>query len=204
VGALLVFQQNAYTFSAALLQPPKYDSTASDAAAYGAIGALIGHDMSHYVDVLGADYEPDGRMRRWWTAEDSTKFDAAAAPLVRQFSEYEPFPGVHVDGRLTRTENVADLAGLTAAFEAYRKSLGAKASDKEYVHRGDREFFIAFAQAFGAKLSESAMRAQLATDHAPERYRMNTVRNLDAWYQAFDVARGQRLYLEPRDRVRVW
>jgi predicted metalloendopeptidase len=204
VGALLVFQQNAYTFSAALLQPPKYDSTASDAAAYGAIGALIGHDMSHYVDVLGADYEPDGRMRRWWTAEDSTKFDAAAAPLVRQFSEYEPFPGVHVDGRLTRTENVADLAGLTAAFEAYRKSLGAKASDKEYVHHADREFFIAFAQAFGAKLSESAMRAQLATDHAPERYRMNTVRNLDAWYQAFDVARGQRLYLEPRDRVRVW
>ncbi len=204
VGALLVFQQNAYTFSAALLQPPKYDSTASDAATYGAIGAIIGHDMSHFVDVLGADYEPDGRMRRWWTADDSTTFDAAAAPLVRQFSEYEPFPGVHVDGRLTRTENVADLAGLTAAFEAYRNSLGAKASDKEYVHRADREFFIAFAQAFGAKLSEPAIRAQLATDHAPEMYRMNTVRNIDAWYAAFDVARGERLYVEPGDRVRVW
>jgi putative endopeptidase len=204
VGALLVFQQNAYTFSAALLQPPKYDSTASDAATYGAIGAIIGHDMSHFVDVLGADYEPDGRMRRWWTADDSSKFEAAAAPLVRQFSDYEPLPGVHVNGRLTRTENVADLAGLTAAFEAYRTSLGAKVADHDYVRRADREFFIAFAQAFGVKMNEVAMRAQLATDHAPEMYRFNTVRNLDAWYEAFDVVPGQRLYVEPRARVHVW
>ena len=204
VGALLVFQQNAYTFSAALLQPPKYDSTAADAATYGAIGAIIGHDVSHFVDVLGADYEPDGRMRRWWTADDSAKFEAAAEPLVRQFSDYEALPGVHVNGRLTRTENVADLAGLTAAFEAYRTSLGAKVADREYVRRADREFFIAFAQAFGVKMNEAAMRAQLATDHAPEMYRFNTVRNLDAWYEAFDVVPGQRLYVEPRARVRVW
>ena len=104
--------------------------------------------MSHFVDVLGADYEPDGRMRRWWTADDAAKFEAAAEPIVRQFSEYQPLPGLNVDGRLTRTENVADLAGLTAAFEAYRKSLGAKAADRDYVRREDREFFIAFAQAF--------------------------------------------------------
>lgn len=204
VGAILNFQQNAYEFAAALLQSPKYDSTASDAATYGAIGALIGHDMSHFVDVLGADYEPDGRMHRWWTADDSAKFETAAEPLVRQFSEYEPLQGVHVDGRLTRTENVADLAGLTAAFEAYRKTLGAKATDRRYVRRADREFFIAFAQAFGAKLSETAMRAQVATDHAPEMYRMNTVRNIDAWYAAFDVVPGQRLYLEKSTRVRIW
>ena len=197
-GAVLIFQQNAYTFSAALLQPPKYDSTASDAATYGAIGAIIGHDMSHFVDVLGADYQPDGRMRRWWTADDSAKFEAAADPIVTQFSQYTPLSGLHLNGRLTRTENVADLAGLIAAFEAHRKSLGAKAADKEYVRRADREFFIAFAQAFGAKLNETAMRAQAATDHAPEMYRMNTVRNLDAWYEAFDVVPGQRLYLEPR------
>ena len=203
-GAVLIFQQNAYEFSAALLQSPKYDSTASDAAAYGAIGAIIGHDMSHFVDVLGADYEPDGRMRRWWTSSDSAKFEAVAEPIVRQFSEYEPLPGLHVNGRLTRTENVADLAGLTAAFEAYRRSLGAKAADREYVRRLDREFFIAFAQAFGAKMNETAMRAQVATDHAPEMYRMNTVRNLDAWYVAFDVVPGQRLYVEPRARVRIW
>ena len=204
VGAVLIFQQNAYEFAAALLQPPKYDSAASEAATYGAIGAIIGHDTSHFVDVLGADYEADGRMRRWWTGDDSARFDAAAEPIVRQFSEYQPFPGLKVNGRLTRTENVADLAGLTAAFEAYRKSLGAKATDRNYVRRADREFFIAFAQTFGAKLNETAMRAQLATDHAPEMYRMDTVRNLDAWYEAFDVVPGQRLYLEPTARVRIW
>ena len=126
VGAVLIFQQNAYQFAAALLQPPKYDSNSSDAATYGAIGAIIGHDTSHFVDVLGADYEPDGRMRRWWTKDDSARFEAAAEPLVRQFSTYQALPGLNVNGRLTRTENVADLAGLTAAFEAYRKSLGAE------------------------------------------------------------------------------
>jgi predicted metalloendopeptidase len=204
VGAVLIFQQNAYQFSAALLQPPKYDSTASDAAAYGAIGAIIGHDMSHFVDVLGADYGPDGRMRRWWTADDSAKFEAAAEPIVRQFSAYQPLPGLNVNGRLTRTENVADLAGLTAAFEAHRTALGTKAADGDDVRRADREFFIAFAQAFGAKMNESAMRAQLENDHAPEAYRMDTVRNLDAWYGAFDVVPGQRLYVEPSARVHIW
>jgi predicted metalloendopeptidase len=203
-GAVLTFQQNAYTFSAALLQPPKYDSTASDAATYGAIGAIIGHDMSHFVDVLGADYEPDGRMHRWWTRDDSAKFEAAAEPLVRQFSGYEPLPGLRVDGRLTRTENVADLAGLTVAFEAYRESLGPKGADRAYLRRVDREFFIAFAQAFGVTMNENGLRAQLATDHAPEMYRFDTVRNLDAWYEAFDVVPGQRLYLEPSSRVRIW
>jgi predicted metalloendopeptidase len=204
VGAVLNFQQNAYLFAAAFLQSPKYDSAASDAATYGAIGAIIGHDMSHFVDVLGADYEPDGRMRRWWTADDSANFEAVAEPIVRQFAEYQPLPGLTVNGRLTRTENVADLAGLTAAFEAHRKALAGRLEDRSYVRRADREFFIAFAQAFGAKMNETAMRAQLATDHAPEMYRMDTVRNLDAWYEAFDVVAGQRLYVEPRARVRVW
>lgn len=203
-GAVLVFQQNAYTFSAALLQPPKFDSTASDAEAYGAIGAIIAHDISHFVDVLGVNYEPNGRMHRWWTDTDSARFEAAAEPIVRQFSGYEPLPGLRVDGRLTRTENVADLAGLTAAFEAYRASLGARASDSRVIRREDRAFFIAFAQAFGAKLSETALRAQLVTDHAPDQYRMDTVRNLDAWYDAFDVGPGQRLYLEPSARVHIW
>ena len=204
VGAVLIFQQNAYEFTAALLQPPKYDSTASAAATYGAIGALIGHDMSHFVDVLGADYQPDGRLHRWWTADDSLNFEAAAEPIVRQFAEYEPLPGLNVNGRLTRTENVADLAGLTAAFEAYRKSLGADAAKRADFRRGDREFFIAFAQTFRTKMNDTAMRAQLATDHAPERYRMDTVRNLDAWYEAFDVVPGQRLYVDPHARVRIW
>ncbi|MEP6765038.1 MAG: M13 family metallopeptidase [Gemmatimonadaceae bacterium] len=204
VGAMLIFQQNAYTFTAALLQPPKYDSTASDAAMYGAIGAIIGHDISHFVDVLGADYEPDGRTHRWWTVDDSAKFEAAAEPIVKQFSSYQPLPGMNVDGRLTRTENVADLAGLTTAFEAYRKSIGAKVTDMNYVRMNDRKFFISFAQAFRTKMNEKAMRAQIASDHAPEMYRFSTVRNIDAWYEAFNVVPGQKLYVEPKARVRIW
>jgi putative endopeptidase len=204
VGAVLIFQQNAYDFSAALLQAPKYDATASDAASYGAIGAIIGHDVSHFVDVLGAEYGVDGEMRRWWTPEDSSRYQALAAPLVNQFASYRPFPDAAVNGTLTQTENIADLAGLTAAFDAYRKTLGDKATEKAYVRQQDREFFIAFAQSWRAKLSDAGMRAQLAGDHAPETYRVSTVRNLDAWYDAFDVVPGDRLYLEPKARVRIW
>ena len=204
VGAILLFQQNAYDFSAALLQPPKYDAAASDAASYGAIGAIIGHDVSHFVDVLGADYGVDGAMRRWWTATDAARFQALADPLVSQFSSYRPFPDAAVDGKLTQTENIADLAGLASAFDAYRGTLGERAMDTSYVRQQDREFFIAFAQSWRTKLTDSGMRAQLATDHAPEMYRVSTVRNLDAWYDAFDVRPGQRLFLEPKARVRIW
>jgi predicted metalloendopeptidase len=204
VGAILVFQQNAYDFTAALLQPPKFDANASDAAAYGAIGAIIGHDVTHYVDVLGAEYGVDGAMRRWWTADDSLHYAALTQPLVDQFSSYRPFPDAAVDGKLTLRENIADLAGLAAAFDAYRKTLGARATDKNYTRQCDREFFIAFAQAWRTKMTDAAMRAQLATDHAPDMYRFSTVRNLDAWYDAFDVVAGQRLFLEPTARVRIW
>src|SRR5262249_52651555 len=162
-GAVLIFQQNAHECSAARLPPPTCATPATRCAALGAIGAIIGHDMSHFVDVLGADYAPDGRMRRWWSADDSVRFEAAAQPIVKQFSEYRPLSDLAVNGRLTRTENVADLAGLTAAFQAYRTSLGAKAADREYARREDREFFIAFAQAFGMKMNETALRAQLAS-----------------------------------------
>jgi predicted metalloendopeptidase len=203
-GALLVFQLNMYDFSAALLQAPKYDPSASDAASYGAIGAIIGHDVSHYVDVLGADYDASGAMRRWWTAHDSASYQTLTQPLVDQFSAYRPFPDTPVNGRLTQTENIADLTGLVSAFDAYRKSLGTRAADKTYVREQDREFFIAFAQAWRVLMSDAAMRKQLSNDHAPEIYRVFTVRNMDAWYDAFDVVPGQRLYLEPAARVRIW
>jgi putative endopeptidase len=204
-GAVLTFHQNAYNFAAALLQPPKFDPAASDAANYGAIGAIVGHEVSHFVDTLGAEYEADGRMRRWWTAEDMSGYQASTAALVNQFSGYRPFADLAVDGKLTLTENLADLGGLAAAFEAYRRTLGSQASDKEYVRQQDRQFFIGFARAWRAKSGEAATRAQIATDgHAPESYRIATVRNLDAWYDAFDVQPGQRLYLEPQARVRVW
>jgi predicted metalloendopeptidase len=204
VGAVLVFQQNAYDFAAALLQPPKFDPAASDAACYGAIGAIIGHDVSHFVDVLGAEYDVDGALRHWWTPEDASRFKTLSEPLVSQFSSYRPFADSAVDGNASRTENIADLAGLTAAFDAYRASLGARAADRSYVRQQDREFFIAFAQSWRTRTSDAALRAQLSSDHAPERYRVATVRNLDAWYDAFDVRPGQRLYLAPADRVRVW
>jgi len=203
-GAVLVFELNAYDFAAALLQPPKFDETASDAATYGAIGAIIGHDVTHFVDVLGSQYDIEGRQRRWWTAEDSARFQALAEPLVNQFSAYRPFADSSLNGRLTETENIADLGGLGAAFDAYRRSLGSRIKDREYVRQHDREFFIAFAQSWRAKIGEGAMRKQLGNDHAPENYRVATVRNFDAWYDAFDVVKGQRLYLEPKARVRVW
>jgi predicted metalloendopeptidase len=205
VGAILVFQQNAYNFPAALLQAPKFDPTASDAANYGAIGAIVGHEVSHFVDMLGAEWDADKRMRRWWTAEDMTRFQAAADPLVNQYSAYHPIPGLAINGKLTQTENVADLAGLAAAFDAYRKTLGSGAGDPAYVRRQDREFFLGFARSWRGKIREEALRTLLATDgHAPESYRIATVRNLDAWYDAFDVQPGQQLYLEPEARVRVW
>ncbi len=203
-GAILTFHQNAYDFAAALLQPPKFDASASDAACYGAIGAIIGHDVSHFVDVLGAEYDVNGAMRHWWTADDASRFRSLTDPLARQFASYRPFPGTAIDGALTLTENVADLAGLTAAFDAYRATLGERASDTSYVRRGDRDFFIAFAQSWRTTTSDAALRAQLSSDHAPEMYRVATVRNLDAWYDAFDVRPGQRLYLAPTARVRIW
>lgn len=207
VGAILVFQQNAYTMSAALLEPPKYDHASSDAAAYGAVGALLGHDFTHYIDVLGAEYDTEHRLRRWWTAEDMQRFQALAQPLVDQFSAYQPLPGHSIDGKLTLTENIADLGGLAAAFDAYRKALGGGATepDAERVRKQDREFFIAYARTLRRKVSEDALRKQVASsDHAPEEYRADAVRNLDAWYAAFDVRPGQRLYLEPSARVRIW
>ena len=205
VGAILVFQQNSYVMSAALLEPPKYDHTSSDAAAYGSIGALLGHDFTHYIDTLGADYDTEHRMQHWWTPEDMQRFQALTQLLVDQFSAYQPLPGLSINGKLTLTENIADLGGLAAAFDAHRKALGSRKTDAATVRAQDREFFIAYAQTLRRKIREDALRKQVATsDHAPEEYRADAVRNLDAWYAAFDVRPGQRLYLEPSARVRVW
>ncbi len=204
-GAVLLFHQNSYNFAAALLQDPKFDPAGSDAANYGAIGAIVGHEISHFVDTLGAEYEADGRMRRWWTPEDLTRYQASTEALVNQFSGYQPFANLSVNGKLTLTENLADLGGLAAAFEAYRRKLGSQAGDKGTLRQQDRQFFIGFARAWRSKSSEQATRAQIATDgHAPETYRIATVRNIDAWYEAFDVQPGQRLYLDPKARIRIW
>ena len=217
VGGLLNFLQNSYNFSAALMQPPKFDASQSDAANYGAIGAVMGHEISHFVDTLGADYDAQGALSPWWSPEDKTRFAAATQPLVEQFSNYKPFADVAVNGKLALGENVADLGGLAAAFEAHRRHLqatqganqgtakGSALNDKAFVRQQDRQFFIGFARAWRVKMTDAALRTQsLTNDHAPEMFRVFTVRNLDAWYEAFDVQPGQRLYLEPKARVRVW
>ena len=204
-GAVLNFQLNTYNFAAALLQPPKFDADASEAASYGATGAIFAHEVIHFVDSLGADYDTEGAMHEWWSAEDKSRYASATRPLVAQFSAYRPLPDAAVDGQRTLVENAADLGGLAVAFDAYRDAVGRRAADGEALRRMDREFFTAYARAWRSTIRDDALRAMLKGDsHAPDRYRVATVRNLDAWYEAFDVKPGQRLYLDPKERVRVW
>lgn len=205
VTAVLYFQRSAYNFPAAFLQSPKFEPAASDAMNYGAIGAIIGHEVSHFVDKLGAEFDDRGARRYWWTVEDDVRYRELSDPLARQMAGYRPFPDVAVDPKAKLTEAVADLNGLAAAFDAHRRALGDRAVDREYVKQQDREFFVGFARSWRAKLSDEAMRKQAVSGiHAPEKYRVATVRNLDAWYDAFDVKPGSRLYLPPAERVRIW
>jgi predicted metalloendopeptidase len=196
VNAVNLPLQNALNFPAAILQPPFYDPKASDAANYGAIGAIIGHEISHSFDDQGAQFDSTGKLRDWWTKSDLEHFQAASAKLVAQYSAYKPFADLNVNGQLTLSENLADLAGLAASYDAF------KAASKDGA---DRDFFLGFAQAWRSKFREPALRRGVLTDgHAPAMYRAATVRNLDAWYTAFDVQPGQQLYLAPEQRVRVW
>lgn len=205
VGGLLNFQLNTYNFAAALLQTPKYEAESSDAYNYGAIGAIVGHETSHYVDQLGADYDATGAFAHWWTADDQARFQVAADRLGRQVGAYDLGEGRTIDPKRTQVENVADLAGLATALDAFHATLGTRVTDTAFVRAQDREFFIGFARSWRGLIADSALARVLATDaHAPEWYRAAIVRNIDAWYAAFDVRPGQRLYLAPEDRVRVW
>ena len=205
VNAVNLPARNAMNFPAAILQPPFFDPSRPAPMDYGAIGAVIGHEISHSFDNLGAQFDAEGRLRNWWTAEDLAHFNQAAEQLVRQYDAYRPFPDLAVNGRLTLAENLADLAGLTAAYDAYRLSFGGKPAPVVGGLSGDQQFFLSFAQAWRGKLRDAALRQRLLTDgHAPGRYRALTVRNIDAWYGAFAVKPGQALHLAPGDRVRVW
>ncbi|HVQ07955.1 MAG TPA: M13 family metallopeptidase [Allosphingosinicella sp.] len=205
VNAVNLPLQNAMNFPAGILEPPFYDRNADPAYNYGAIGSVIGHEISHSFDNLGADFDHEGRLRNWWTAEDSAHFREASAALVRQYNTYEPFPGLHINGELTLGENIADLAGLVAAYDAYHASLGGREAPVIGGLTGDQRFFLGFAQSRREHTREATLRNLIATDgHAPGRYRAETVRNLDAWYRAFNVQPGQRLYLAPADRVTIW
>jgi putative endopeptidase len=198
VNAVNLPVQNALNFPAAILEPPFFDAAASAAHNYGAIGAVIGHEISHSFDDTGSQFDATGRFVNWWTPEDLAHFKEAATKLVAQYDAYMPFPDLHVNGKLTLSENIADVAGLSAAYDAYRAQ-GNPTADS------DRVFFTSYAQAWKAKRREALSRQLVVIDgHAPDEYRADTVRNLDAWYPAFDVKKGQRLYLDPPDRVRVW
>jgi len=205
VNALNLPLQNALNFPAAILEAPFFDPAADPAANYGSIGAIIGHEISHSFDNLGAEFDALGRLATWWTPEDLAHFQAAGQRLVAQVAAYEPFPGVHVNGQQTLGENIADVAGLSAAFDAWRLSLAGHPAPTLDGLTGEQRFFLAFGQSWRSKVREPALRQQLVTDgHAPGRWRAFTVRNVDAWYDAFGVQAGQALYLEPADRVRVW
>jgi putative endopeptidase len=205
VNAVNLPLQNALNFPAAILQAPYYDATADAASNYGAIGAVIGHEITHGFDDLGAGFDSSGRLRNWWTRTDLDHFKAAGQALVAQYNGYEALPGLHLNGQLTLSENIADVAGLTAAYEAYHASLGGKPAPVIGGLTADQRFFLAFAQAWRAKFRDETLRAQVIGDgHAPDMFRAQTVRNLDAWYPAFQVEPGQKLYLAPDKRVKVW
>ena len=196
---------NALNFPAAELQPPHFDPRAPAAVNYASIGAIIGHEISHSFDNDGAQFDAMGRMRNWWTPDDFAHFKASGVALAKQFDGYKPFPDLAVKGEQTLSENIADVAGLSATYDAYRASLGGKEGPTANGLRGDQQFFIAFAQTWRLKTREAQLRQQILTDgHAPAQYRALTVRNLDAWYAAFDVKPGDGLYLAPKDRVKVW
>ena len=205
VNALNVPLENRLIFPAAILEAPFFDGAADDAVNYGAIGAVIGHEISHSFDSSGALFDERGRMVNWWTPEDLKRFNAAGEALVAQYDAYHPFPDASVNGRLTLAENIADVAGLATAYDAYTLSQAAKPAQTLDGFTPDQRFFLGFAQYYRSKAREVARRNALLTDaHAPGEYRAETVRNQDAWYPAFDVKPGQKLYLSPEQRVKVW
>jgi putative endopeptidase len=205
VNAVNLPLQNAMNFPAAILNPPFYYPGGDPVRNYGAIGTIIGHEISHSFDDQGAQFDASGRLANWWTPEDLAHFNEAGERLVKQYDAYEPLPGLHVNGKLTLSENIADVAGVAAAFGGYRAAYASQKLPTVDGFTPDQRFFIGFGQAWRGKERPEALRAQVLTDgHAPGRYRADTVRNVDAWYAAFDVKPGVDLYLAPDARVRVW
>jgi predicted metalloendopeptidase len=205
VNAVNLPVQNALNFPAAILVRPFFDPKADAAYNYGAIGGVIGHEISHSFDNNGALFDSTGRLRNWWTPADFKRFEEAGNALAAQYDQYEALPGLHVNGKLTLGENIADVAGLAAAYDAYKHSLNGKEAPVIDGFSGDQRFFIAYAQSWASKMRPETLRQRVLTDgHAPGNFRALTVRNLDPWYSAFNVQEGEKLYLAPDKRVKVW
>ncbi|KQM61418.1 MULTISPECIES: M13 family metallopeptidase [unclassified Sphingomonas] len=195
---------NEIVFPAAILQPPFFDPNADPAVNYGAIGAVIGHEISHHFDDQGRKYDVNGSLTDWWTAEDVKRFEERTAALVKQYDAYEPLPGLHVKGELTLGENIADLAGLTAAWDAYTH---AYPNDRKVIDGfgPEQRFYLGWAQVWRRSYREANLRQRLLTDpHSPSEQRAWVVRNLDPWYQGYKPAMGEYLFLSPEQRVRIW
>jgi putative endopeptidase len=205
VNAVNLPAMNAMNFPAAILQPPFFDPDRPLSMDYGAIGAIMGHEISHSFDDQGAQFDAEGRLANWWTPEDLAHFQKAADRLAQQYDAYKPFPDLALNGKLTLSENIADVAGLAASYDAWRLALGGRPAPVVGGLTGDQQFFVAYGQSWRTKVREQALRQQVLADaHAPNEWRVATVRNLDAWYAAFDVKPGQKMHLAPAERVRVW
>jgi putative endopeptidase len=197
---------NEIVFPAAILQPPFFDPNADPAVNYGAIGGVIGHEMGHGFDDQGAKSDAKGILRTWWLPDDTAAFKKLGDKLAAQFDTYEALPGLHVNGRLTLGENIGDLSGVTIAYDAYHRSLHGKEPPVLDGLTGDQRFFLAWAQAWRTLIRDEALRNQVTSDpHSPAQFRVSgVVRNVDAWYAAFQVKPGDKLYLKPEERVRIW
>ena len=205
VNAVNLPLQNALNFPAAILDPPFFDAQADAAFNYGAIGSIIGHEISHSFDDQGSQFDADGRLVDWWTKADYAYFRYTALRLADQYSHYSPFPGVFVDGRQTLSENIADVAGLSASLDGWRASLRGRKAPVIDGLTGEQRFFLAYAQTRQLATRDAALRQQILTDgHAPAMYRAEAVRNIDAWYDAFAVTPDETYYLDRAHRVRVW
>lgn len=196
---------NEIVFPAAILQPPFFDPNADDAINYGGIGAVIGHEISHHFDDQGSKYDPTGRLADWWTPQDMERFNARTKQLVEQYNAYEGLPGLNVDGQRALGENIADLAGLTAAWDAYQTSLGGRPAPVIDGFNAQQRFYLGWAQIWRRNYREADLRQRMLTaPHSPSRQRAWIVRNLDPWYEGFDIGQGTPLYLAPADRIRIW
>jgi putative endopeptidase len=205
VNAYANFSMNEIVFPAAILQPPFFDANADPAINYGGIGAVIGHEISHHFDDQGAKYDENGRLADWWTPADVAAFEKAGAALIAQYGAYEVLPGEFLDGKFTLGENIGDLAGLAIAFDAYKSSLGGRSAPVIDGMTGDQRFFLGWAQVWRRNYREANLSQRITTDpHSPSIQRAWVVRNLDAWNDAYQVKPGQKLYLAPDARVRIW
>ncbi|MBD1396390.1 M13 family metallopeptidase [Pontibacter sp. JH31] len=197
---------NEIVFPAGILQFPFFDPNADDAVNYGGIGAVIGHEISHGFDDSGSQYDKDGNLRNWWTTEDRTRFQAKADQLVAQYNDYTVLDTIHVNGKLTLGENIGDLGGLSAAYEAFKMTKQGKSNKKIDGFTPDQRFFLAWAQVWRTNiLPETAAQLILTDTHSPGMYRtIGAPVNMDAWYKAFNVKPGDKLYKKPEDRIRIW